>query len=388
MKVLYYTAPPFLDIAIEIINILKNECELHVVIEVTPNSVHRLGIDKIPDNQTVIDLYEIIDREEIKYLKPYFAGCASAKFLVNPSESGFSLSTFKTFFKTYNYIKKIKPDIIHIESLSLRSMGVVPFLFSRIKIFFTVHDPIPHTGESNWKVILPRLLFLRFHFAKSYFFYSEFSKMQFKEYYKKDKFPKFLLRMFPYSFYKKYSKNETPAKEHILFFGAISRYKGVDVLIKSMPNLLTDFPNEILIVAGRIKDGIKLDQNILEKYKDQIIILDRYIQNDELVSLISASKFVVCPYLDATQSGVLMTAFALNKPVIATKVGAFSEYIDDSVTGILVPVNDPVSLANAMKTALKDNFYEKMEDNIMKVNTNAAWNKNLNTILDAYKLGD
>lgn len=387
MKVLYYTAPPFLDIAIEVINILKNECELHVVIEVTPNSVHRLGIDKIPVNQSIIDLSDIIDREEIKYFKPYFVGCASVKFLVNSSESGFSLSTFKMFLKTYHYINNIKPDIIHIESLSLRSMGVVPFLFSRIKVFFTVHDPIPHTGESNWKVILPRLLFLRFHFAKSYFFYSEFSKMQFEEYYKKDKYPKFLLRMFPYSFYKNYSKTDTPAKDHILFFGAISKYKGVDVLIKSMPYLLADFPNEILIVAGRVKDGIKLDQSILEKYKDQIIILDRYIQNDELVSLISASKFVVCPYLDATQSGVLMTAFALNKPVIATNVGAFSEYINDNVTGILVPVNDPVNLANAMKLALKDNFYEKMEDNIKQVNNTTTWNDNLNTILIAYKLG-
>ncbi len=39
------------------------------------------------------------------------------------------------------------------------------------------------------------------------------------------------------------------------------------------------------------------------------------------------STFVVCPYLDATQSGVVLTAYAFGKPVIATQVGGLPEYV-------------------------------------------------------------
>ena len=37
----------------------------------------------------------------------------------------------------------------------------------------------------------------------------------------------------------------------------------------------------------------------------------------------------MCPYTDATQSGVVYSSFALNTPVIATNVGGLSEMIDD-----------------------------------------------------------
>lgn len=41
------------------------------------------------------------------------------------------------------------------------------------------------------------------------------------------------------------------------------------------------------------------------------------------------AKFVVCPYTDGTQSGVINTCFTLCKPIVATNVGAFSESVID-----------------------------------------------------------
>jgi glycosyltransferase involved in cell wall biosynthesis len=169
-----------------------------------------------------------------------------------------------------------------------------------------------------------------------------------------------------------------------LFFGAISQYKGVDILLKAMPLVFKEFPSETLIIADRMKEGLNLDQDIINKYKSQIVILDRYIPNEELFALIQESKFVVCPYLDATQSGVLMTAFALNKPVIATNVGAFPEYIEHNITGMLVPVSDPDKLANAIMSALYNDFYKTLENNIRTNNSSNLWALNKPLILKAY----
>jgi glycosyltransferase involved in cell wall biosynthesis len=154
--------------------------------------------------------------------------------------------------------------------------------------------------------------------------------------------------------------------------------------LRAMPIVFKKFPNEILIVAGRSIEGYNLDQDIIKKYNNKIIILNRYIPNDELVTLIQESKFVVCPYVDATQSGALMTAFALNKPVIATNVGAFPEYIEHNKTGILVPASDAKELANAIVSALNNNFYKTMEGNVIIKSISSDWNNNTSAILNAY----
>lgn len=386
MKVLYYTATCFLDIAIEVINILKKDVDLHVLIEITPGSMAEniININKLPENQSFINPSELLNEESYAYLEPYLNGCASVNFIVHTYKIGFSLSSIKLFFNAWRYIKKINPDIIQIDDTSIRQLILIPFLFSINKFFIIMHDSKRHSGENNWKEIIARFLFLDLPFSKNYFFYSKFSKIQFEQHYKKDKCPKFVMRMYPYTFYKIYLKEDFPDRKHILFFGRLSPYKGIDVLLKAVPLVLNEFKSELFVIAGRSFPGYNLDENICEKHKSQILILNRYIPNEELVTLIQESKFVVCPYLDASQSGVLMTAFALNTPVIATNVGAFPEYIEHNVTGMLVTVNDPNKLAEAIMAALNNNFYKTMEENVSAKNGSDLWTFNKTILLNAY----
>jgi glycosyltransferase involved in cell wall biosynthesis len=81
------------------------------------------------------------------------------------------------------------------------------------------------------------------------------------------------------------------------------------------------------------------------------------------MELIRKAKFIVCPYRDATQSGVLMTAMAMHKCVVATNVGSFPEYIQDDYNGLLSFPN-PIDLALNLNKALKDDYYLKMNENI------------------------
>lgn len=368
-----------MDISIEVINILKKSVDLHVLIEITPSSKinNIVEVNKLPDSPSIIGISELIKNENYKYLEPYFKGCASANFIVHTSKTGFSLSTIKISYILWRYIKSLNPEIIHLEAISFRSIAFFPFLHSGKKYFITIHDSIPHSGENNWKISWPRLLFLRSSFPKTYFFYSEFSKNQFVQYYKNDWHPKYVIRMCPYTFYKNYAKNGTINKKHILFFGSISPYKGIETLLQAMRPVLERYPTECLIIAGRQNEDYTLNNDDPPVLNNNIIFLNRYIRNEELVDLIQGAKFIVCPYLEATQSGVLMTALALNTPVIATNVGAFPEYIVQNVTGMLVPVSDPNNLAKAIISALSSDFYETLSHNIKTYNNSNLWQLNI-----------
>ena len=107
-------------------------------------------------------------------------------------------------------------------------------------------------------------------------------------------------------------------ENYVLFFGRISPYKGVEYLFRAMERVHKVHPNVKVIVAG--SGEMYFDASEYEKY-EYVKIVNRFIELDELADLIRGALFTVCPYTDATQSGVVYSSFALNTPVIATNVG-------------------------------------------------------------------
>jgi glycosyltransferase involved in cell wall biosynthesis len=230
-------------------------------------------------------------------------------------------------------------------------------------------------------------LFLNFPVKKEFFFYSNFAIQQFGQYHRSYTQPKWNIRMNPYSFFSRLPQNTEVEKTSILFFGRISAYKGIEVLLAAMPAIFEKFPDQKLVIAGQAVYDYKVDFEVVKQYENNITIIDRYITNNELVDLVNQAKFVVCPYLEATQSGVLMTTYALNTPVVATNVGAFSEYVTENVTGMLTEVGNVPDLANAIQTMLTDDYYKQLANNIQQLNTTDLWNENADNMLVAYSHG-
>ena len=73
-----------------------------------------------------------------------------------------------------------------------------------------------------------------------------------------------------------------------------------------------------------------------------------------LVELCQRAAVVACPYVDASQSGVVLTAFALGTPVVTSAVGGLPEYVEHGETGLLVPPGDSEALARALTLVLED----------------------------------
>ena len=90
----------------------------------------------------------------------------------------------------------------------------------------------------------------------------------------------------------------------------------------------------------------------------------------------------MCPYKDATQSGVVQTAFALGVPIVATNVGALPEMVKNDVYGKIVPPCDSDSLAAAMIELITD--ADKL--NRLKNNIKTQWHSSMSwsPIVDGY----
>ena len=174
-------------------------------------------------------------------------------------------------------------------------------------------------------------------------------------------------------------------EKYILFFGRISPYKGIEYLLKAMEIVHKKHPDVKVIIAGSGK--MYFDVSKYENL-DYVEIRNRFIELDELADLIRGALFTVCPYIDATQSGVVYSSFALNTPVIATKVGGLPEMIDDGETGIIVPPKDVNALASAILSYLNNSeLLKKMNKNIAESakSGNGSWDIIAEEYISIYK---
>jgi glycosyltransferase involved in cell wall biosynthesis len=143
--------------------------------------------------------------------------------------------------------------------------------------------------------------------------------------------------------------------KYILFFGYIRKYKGLSILIDAM-KYLSDLKDLKLLVVGEFYEDEEKYRTQVEEEKlgERVIFYSDYVPNEEVVKFFCASDVVVLPYLSATQSGIVQIAYQFGKPVISTNVGGLAEVLIDGKTGFIVPPNNSVALADAIR-----NFYDE-----------------------------
>ena len=172
---------------------------------------------------------------------------------------------------------------------------------------------------------------------------------------------------------------------YILFFGQINSYKGLDVLCESMRIVKKRIPSLQLVVAGR--GSLYFD---IESYvKDGTILFKNYyIPSEELAGLIKHAMFVVCPYRDATQSGVIMSSYSFCTPVVVTNVGGLPEMVGNGLYGPIVPAENSVALSKIIVDMVQtpsiiDNYRARISEDYFK--GDKSWEKIANGMFNIYK---
>jgi glycosyltransferase involved in cell wall biosynthesis len=383
MKVAYYTSAYFIDSAIETIQSIKSKVSLHLYIEVSDISKKStiLNIESIESFDFIEDAEKVLGPEQWTKFKPYFEGITMVKFIVHKNNKSLSIGSFFSAMKLGKYFQKMNFDIMHFDNISQRSFGLYPFL-NKTKLVITLHDPKPHTGENSWKTFLKFNLFIPK--AKAFILYAEFSKTLLKKVFPKVNVPINCIQLLPFSFMRNYLPKEKISDNSILFFGRLSPYKGIDLLLNAIPLILEKYPNQQFVVAGSTSYDFKFDEVLISKIKNNVTIINKYLSLEEIASLIDKSAFVVCPYRDATQSGVLSTTFAFGKTAIVSNVGSFGEYIKDGING-LISEPETIDLSKKIMQAIENDYYKQLEANVISNYSSKKLEEFGNVILSTYE---
>ncbi|WP_421077473.1 glycosyltransferase family 4 protein [Methanothermococcus sp. Ax23] len=304
----------------------------------------------------------------------------------SPSIKKFIIETLNLHQHINLFLKilKMNPTTLHfLDNHPWSVIYAVIFKLLGYKIIFTQHDPIQHTGEPRGDIqgIINKL---QMKLGNYIIIHSEFLKNMVL---KKFNISKNKIIIYPhghYAFLLKYKKDNIREEPYtVLFFGRILKYKGLDLLLKSLLILKEEGCKFKLIIAG--EGDLKPYKKLINKLKGYIEIHNKYIAEEDIPYYFQKACLVALTYHDATQSGIIPIAYPFGRPVIVTKVGGLPEVVINGKTGYIVDKN-PEEIAKSIKNILYNpSVQDEMKENCKKATYKLIdWKKNLKKILYIY----
>jgi glycosyltransferase involved in cell wall biosynthesis len=348
VRVVFYTRPSLLDPALSLVRELARQVEVHLLLEITPESWRTSMFDvAAQDLPSGIVPGDALTHGFPSEVRAYWQDVASFNLVVHTNRRSLHPVTWWTSHQAMRFMHRLRPDVVHFDDASLR-LGWAVRELGRIPVIFSVHDPEPHSGENDWRTHLAYWLTLRR--ATRFILHSQALTAAFCARFGISADRVDVVRLAAYDLYRGWARATAPeCRPTVLFFGRLSPYKGLEVLYQAVPSIVEKVPNVRFVVAGQPVPGYALPTPPIGC---AVEVLNRYIPNAELAKLFQQASVVVCPYVDATQSGVVMTAYAFDRPVVATRVGGLPEYVHDGQTGLLVAERDPAALGAALVSVL------------------------------------
>ncbi|MHC4881659.1 MAG: glycosyltransferase family 4 protein [Planctomycetota bacterium] len=155
-------------------------------------------------------------------------------------------------------------------------------------------------------------------------------------------------------------------RKTILTFGLLSRNKGIEHMLKTLPAIVETEPDVLYIILGATHpDVLRHDgeeyrfelQRIVEELglQDNVMFYNQFVSDERLHNFLCATDIYVTPYQNKEQltSGTLAFAVGSGKAVVSTPYWAAEELLDEG-RGRIVAFNDHKGLSDAIIGLLKD----------------------------------
>jgi len=299
-----------------------------------------------------------------------------------------------TWWRTFRRIRRVEPDLLILQwwtpfwTPSLFALTYWVRKGSEIPILFLCHHVIPPEGGIlDW--LLARFVFRR---AEGFIVMSEEDYALLRRalpeaYIRGTSLP--IYDMFggePLEPLEARARLGLPAERPVLlFFGFVRRYKGLRYLLQALPLVQKHLPVHLL-VAGEFWEDEEIYRRLVEELglQESVTLLNRYIPNEEVGLYFSAADVLVLPYLEATQSAVVQTAFGFERPVIVTQVGGLAETVEHNGTGLVVPPGDVQALAQAIVRYFEEDLGPRFQQAIREVKGRFAWEHLVHLIEEMY----
>jgi glycosyltransferase involved in cell wall biosynthesis len=329
--------------------------ETHLILEISPEFWRSslFDVDKKDLSSRLIKADPLMSEWFPTGVHHYWKNAASFNLLVHNCPRSIHPASWIVSWDAIKHMDRLKPDVFHLNDISLRLAPILNLKMNLPPMIVSVHDVIAHSGEADWRTRLTRRL--TFRKVQQFLLHNSYSQDGFCTQYNVPESRVSSIPLGVLEIFREWSNTSVPEEEKtILFFGRISEYKGLHVLIEAANEICKKVSNVRFIIAGRPVPSFRVPDFIDLPNNGCFELHLQYISNTLLATLFQRSALVVCPYLDATQSGVVLTAYAFEKPVVATDVGGMREYIWNGETGYLVPPQDPRILAERIVSILRE----------------------------------
>lgn len=251
-------------------------------------------------------------------------------------------------------------------------------MFPRAQVITTLHDPIPHSGSRK---IMNYLYSRVTRQSDKIIVLSKVFLKETSELYNKKMEDIYVIPHGIFDYYSLYNPSPVIRNSSInfLFFGRITKYKGLQVLADAYKRIHKEYSDTSLYVVG---SGDFSDYEQLYSEDDNVTVINRFIDDSELVSFFRGKNIVtVLPYTDATQSGIIPIAMKEKSLLIVSNKGGLLEQTRNGELAITTNPN-PDDLYVAMKEVV-DNYgqYESMLSEAKDYIESLSWDRLSNKLL-------
>jgi len=134
------------------------------------------------------------------------------------------------------------------------------------------------------------------------------------------------------------------------FIGRLAKDKGIGVLAEAWPQVVQQFPQMRLILAGEEASTDPVDPEVMARLRhDPTVLWLGSVTQSEIPSLYRATDICVLPTFREGLSQVALEAGAMGVPIVSSNVSGLVDSVVNGVTGLLVEPGNPAALAGAIR---------------------------------------
>jgi glycosyltransferase involved in cell wall biosynthesis len=285
-----------------------------------------------------------------------------------------------------NYLKEHEIDVLII-GMDFFWGGIIYKAAQRaeVKTIYVVHEPKPHPNEPFFMGLLKRKTMQTLNTGADHLVaLTDHVKEYLVERYGFDNSKISVIPHGIFSYYEARQTKQLPKEGPVtlLYFGAITYYKGLDILLKAYKILEDRNKNVKLEIWG---EGSLDEYQKLISELNRVHIENRWIEESEVGEIFERSHICVLPYRELSQSGIVGAASKAALPIVACPADGLKEQMSKEQILFSNDFN-PESLADAIEKFLNDpELYERRSQKLLDYSKKLEWSK---IALDFKKIGD
>jgi glycosyltransferase involved in cell wall biosynthesis len=258
------------------------------------------------------------------------------------------------FWNLMKQVRRFRPDFIVIPMNFAQAWPLARLLqMFGCRIIYVIHDANPHPGDyaPMLQVLSQRgLVKSAYHLVAMSGFVGENARLALPKHHRGtlDVAPLGSLVQRQHSEPRKLGQGPL----RLLFLGRLLEYKGLDTLAEALKPF-RDRDDWRLTIAG---NGSSRDFVIkaFKEYRQVDLSRLDWLLEAEVDELFEAHDVLLCPYSEASQSGVIAEACGIGMPSVVTPVGALAEQAGYGTAGWVARSSTPAALAESLRQVLDD----------------------------------